>query len=80
MADLEQENVWIIQRCIDAFTNHYESWSGYCEIPMSRNEMIQALEECVRRWPNYRFRGHNIQFVSERHAFDEYPKPRAQQL
>ena len=38
------EKAWIIQRCIDAWTNHYENWPGYCENPMSHDEMMQALK------------------------------------
>ena len=51
---------WIIQRCIDAFTNHYEDWPGYSETLMTRDEMIEALNECGAIWPNFAFRGHNV--------------------
>jgi hypothetical protein len=51
---------WIIQRCIDAFANHYEDWPGYCEKLMTRDEMRRALDECAERWPGYAFRGHNV--------------------
>lgn len=68
------EKVWIIQRCIDAWTNHYENWSGYCENPMSRNEMMLALKECDEKWPEHEFRGHNINHESIRCKRGEYPK------
>ncbi len=54
-----KEKIWIIQRCIDVWTNSYEDWSGYCEQLMMRDEMIEALRECEQRWPNFEFRGHN---------------------
>ena len=49
MIELVHERVWIIQRCINAFKNHYEDWPGYCENPMTRIEMIQALEDYASR-------------------------------
>lgn len=51
---------WIVQRCINAFRNEYEDWTGYCERPMTRDEMKAALAECAERWPEYGFRGHNV--------------------
>lgn len=75
MSQQSEERAWIIQRCIDAFTNHYENWSGYCENFMTRSEMVSALEECGKKWPDDEFRGHNIHSISERHEFGEYPKP-----
>jgi hypothetical protein len=51
---------WIIQRCVNAFRNEYEDWRGYCERLMTREEMVQALDECNRRWPEEEFRGHNV--------------------
>lgn len=51
---------WIIQRCIDAISNQYEDWTGYCERLLTRDEMLSALKECDRRWPEYEFRGHNV--------------------
>ena len=70
-----EDKVWIIQRCIDAWTNHYEDWAGYCENPMMYPEMIAALEECGCKWPTYEFRGHNINYVAERHLKGDYPRP-----
>jgi hypothetical protein len=70
----QDNKIWIIQRCINAFTNHYEDWPGYCEQPMTREEMILALEKCNHEWPNHEFRGHNINSESKPHAFGEYPK------
>jgi hypothetical protein len=69
------DKIWIIQRCIDAWTNHYEDWPGYCEHPMTRDEMVLALEECGTKWPNDEFRGHNIHAPSIRHKKGEYPRP-----
>lgn len=36
------ENVWIIQRCINAEKNHYENWPGYCETPMARKNAYRT--------------------------------------
>lgn len=58
--DKENEKIWIIQRCLDAWQNKYEDWPGYCEKPMNRQEMLDALKECDEHWPEYEFRGHNI--------------------
>lgn len=55
----QNEKIWIIQRCIDAFKDEYENWPEY-STPMSREQMIEALEECNKRWPKYEFRGHNM--------------------
>jgi hypothetical protein len=74
MNRVNDEKIWVIQRCIDAWTNHYEDWLGYSETPMTRSEMLVALEKCNNEWPDYEFRGHNIQSLVERHAFGEYPK------
>lgn len=60
----QQEKVWIIQRCINAWKNQYEDWPGYCENPMTYDEMRTALKECDDKWGtshDYEFRGHNIQ-------------------
>lgn len=56
----KQEKVWIVQRCIDASTNRYEDWPGYCEQPMTHDDIMNALIECEEKWPDYSFRGHNI--------------------
>jgi hypothetical protein len=66
-----QEKVWIIQRCIDAWTNHYEDWLGYCENLMSRDDMMLALKECNEKWPEYEFRGHNSTQKSVRYKKGE---------
>lgn len=62
---MSQEKSWIIQRCIDAMTNHYEAWTGY-ENPMTHDEVMLALKECNDKWPgpDYEFRGHNINHQS----------------
>ena len=51
---------WVIQRCINAFENHYEDWPGYCETLVTRDEMIEALNACNEQWPHLEFRGHNV--------------------
>jgi hypothetical protein len=33
----------IIQRCFNTFRNEYEDWPGYCERPMTREDMMVAL-------------------------------------
>ena len=68
------EIVWIIQRCIDASTNHYENWPGYCESPMAHHEMMQALKECDEKWLEYEFRGHNINHQSIKCEKGAYPR------
>ena len=75
MKTTDKGNVWIIQRCIDAWTNHYENWQGYCEKLMSREEMMVALKECDEKWPEFEFRGHNTTHESVRHKRGEYPRP-----
>lgn len=69
-----KEKVWIIQRCIDALTNHYEDWRGYCEKLMSYDEVMIALKECGEKWLEYEFRAHNTTHISLRHN-GEYPRP-----
>lgn len=66
MSRKDEEKVWVIQWCIDKKTNSYEDWLGYSATPMTRNEMLSALEECFSRWPHYEFRGHNIHSDAER--------------
>lgn len=56
----QEERAWIVQRCINAFRNEYEDWPGYFERLMTRTEMLTALEQCHRRWPDYAFRGHHV--------------------
>lgn len=75
MNKIENEKIWIIQRCIDVWTNHYEDWPGYSERLMTRIEMVMALAECNGKWPEHEFRGHNINSIVERHAAGEFPRP-----
>lgn len=56
---MTDEKVWIIQRCINAMDNRYESWPGY-DAPMARDVMMRSLTECEELWPDYEFRGHRI--------------------
>lgn len=55
-----EKRAWILQRCICAFRNQYDDWPGYCEHLLTRQEMLTALEECERQWPDLEFRGHNV--------------------
>lgn len=50
---------WVIQKCNNAFRNNYEAWPGYDE-PMTREEMLAALDECNANWPDLEFRGHRV--------------------
>lgn len=58
----KSEEIWIIQRCINAYKNEWEDWPGYCENPMTEDEMLKSLKECDDKWGanDYEFRGHNI--------------------
>lgn len=60
MKNNNQERKWVIQRCINAWTNQYENWPGFCEKTLTRAEMMTALKKCDKKWPEYEFRGHNI--------------------
>ena len=54
---------WIIQRCTQVWVGtdlRYEDWPRYAERLMTRREMLSALQECERQWPEYEFRGHNL--------------------
>jgi hypothetical protein len=54
---------WIIQRCTQRWIGtelQYEDWPGYSEHLMTRTEMLAAVEECDREWPQHEFRGHNV--------------------
>jgi len=70
----EEPREWIIQRCTwcnkyeewNAFTKEYEDWSGYSERLMTHTEMLEALNECKRNWPEHEFRGLNIMKESPR--------------
>lgn len=53
-----QEKVWIIQRCIDAYKNQWEDWPEYSE-PMTYDEMSRALKICSQH-SEYEFRGHRL--------------------
>ena len=49
------EKEWVVQRCVNAFEDNYEDWSGYCEKLMSQAEMKKALDECNQKWPMHQF-------------------------
>lgn len=58
--DKTQERTWIIQR-FNEKKRQYEDWPGYCENPMTRNEMLIALKKCDEEWLGHEeFRGHNL--------------------
>ncbi|MFN7096454.1 MAG: hypothetical protein ACK4PR_02675 [Gammaproteobacteria bacterium] len=54
---------WIVQRCIDAWKNIYEDWPGY-DAPKTRDEVLEALAECNKKWLEYEFRGHRVKIDS----------------
>lgn len=54
------EREWIVQRCVNAFDDHYEDWPGYCEKLMSQAEMKKAVDDCNQKWPMHQFRGHRV--------------------
>ncbi|BBO86813.1 hypothetical protein DSCO28_73790 (plasmid) [Desulfosarcina ovata subsp. sediminis] len=62
----DEAREWIIQKCNDAFTNDYEDWEGF-DNPMTRSEMIAALDKCNNTWPGFEFRGHRIRNISKLH-------------
>ena len=51
---------WVVRRCINSFRNEYEFWPGYCEQLLTLEELIDALVECSRLWPNHTFSGHKV--------------------
>ncbi len=51
---------WIVQKCVEAMTKQYENWPGYCETPVTQDEVFKLLKECDEKWPEFEFRGHNI--------------------
>ena len=55
-----QPKEWIVQRCVNAYKNQYEDWTGYCEHLMTRDEVDVALKECCDKWPDDEFRGHRV--------------------
>jgi len=61
---------WTIQRCtgwIKGTTQlSYEPWPQVGPAPMTRAQMLQALERCARRWPDQEFRGHNVGYPGHR--------------
>lgn len=63
---VQEEKVWIIQRCIDAYKNHYEDWPGHCEKSMTHEEMMKALKECENKWLEHEFRGHRLNSLSKK--------------
>jgi hypothetical protein len=59
--------VWIVQRCTQQMVDHpqlqYQDWGPYgagTMTPMTKSEMLKALDVFQRRWPDEEFRGHNV--------------------
>ncbi|CAD6562170.1 hypothetical protein LMG27952_07697 [Paraburkholderia hiiakae] len=55
---------WIIERFVRLARpgegdDVYEPWPGY-DKAMSQAEAERALDECVRRWPDFEFRAHRV--------------------
>lgn len=74
------EGCWVIQRCTQEWTFRdgvsplgipirvpvsliYEDWPGY-DTPMSKAEMMAALELCNTLFPQHEFRGHRVSPVA----------------
>jgi hypothetical protein len=57
---------WIIQRCTQEWIGielQYQDWGPYgpgTMAPLTRDEMIEALDAFQKKWPDDEFRGHNI--------------------
>lgn len=62
MDELIEQPVWVIQRCIDIESKHYENLPDFCDTFMTQTELAAILEECIAKWPNQVFRGHNIHY------------------
>jgi hypothetical protein len=61
----DPERCWIVQRCTQQWIGmqlqlQYEDWPGYSESLMTSEEMMEALQECIRLWPMHEFRGHRV--------------------
>jgi hypothetical protein len=70
---------WIIQRFIrlakaGEAEDVYETWPGY-GTAMTQAAAEQALDECVRRWPDFEFRAHRVR-MHEKVAADAIAKAR----
>src|ERR1700754_1720245 len=57
---------WLVRRCINSFRNEYEFWPGYCERLLTLEELLDALGECAKLWPQYTFSGHKVTVASAR--------------
>ncbi|MFM0742160.1 hypothetical protein PQQ51_33470 [Paraburkholderia xenovorans] len=70
---------WIIQRFVrlaraGESEDVYEPWPGY-DKAMTQADAERALDECVRRWPDFEFRAHRVR-VYEKIASDAIAKAR----
>ncbi|MGF6440686.1 GNAT family N-acetyltransferase [Paraburkholderia youngii] len=68
---------WIIQRFVRPAKagegeDVYEPWPGY-DKAMTQPDAERALDECVRRWPDFEFRAHHVR-VHEKIAADAIAK------
>jgi hypothetical protein len=65
MSDSERAE-WIIQRCTQQWVGaelQYQDWGPYgpgTMTPLTKSDMLAALEAFQRRWPDEEFRGHNV--------------------
>lgn len=61
-----EEREWIIQRCTQQWIGtelQYQDWGPFgpgIMAPVTKTEMIEALDVFQRRWPDDEFRGHNV--------------------
>jgi len=75
---------WVIQRCTQHWIGtelQYEDWPGYADQLMTRTQMVAALDDCNRQWPQHEFRGHNVfqrsRLFANRHVAS-FPPPDAE--
>lgn len=70
---------WIIQRFVrlakaGEAEDVYEPWPG-CDMAMTQADAEQALDKCIRKWPDLEFRAHRVR-EHERTAADAIAKAR----
>jgi hypothetical protein len=70
---------WIIERFVrlaraGESEDVYEPWPGY-DKAMTQADAERALDDCVRRWPDFEFRAHRVR-VHEKIANDAITRAR----
>lgn len=70
---------WIIERFVRLARpgegeDIYEPWPGY-DKAMPQADAERALDECVRRWPDFEFRAHRVR-VHEKIAVEAISRAR----